>query len=181
MLGRAAERLGDSNPTPHGCEDDLLVRMTAVWLRNTTAAILQSCVATLPFFPCLLSLETGHLLSGAEPATPSRLHHSFAEDTFADLKPLLLHPAKKDFSSGQHLLLLFSCLFSSYTSKKIPLNRPGSPSGTLPRPDRLPLFCHIHRKKPPSSLPGTHEPADVSHRGEAGLDIKHQNLMTLPP
>ena len=43
MLGRAAERLGDSNPTPHGCEDDLLARMTAVWLRYTTATILQSC------------------------------------------------------------------------------------------------------------------------------------------
>ena len=43
MLGRAAERLGDSNPSPHGCEDDLLTRMTAVWLRYTTAATLQTC------------------------------------------------------------------------------------------------------------------------------------------
>ena len=53
-MGRAAERLGDSNPTPRGCEDDLLVRMTAVWLRNSTAAMLQSYVAALPFFPCFL-------------------------------------------------------------------------------------------------------------------------------
>ena len=54
-LRRAVERLGDSNLTPHGREDDLFVRMTAVWLRNTTAAILQSRVATLSFFSCLLS------------------------------------------------------------------------------------------------------------------------------
>ena len=47
-MRRAAKRLGDSNFTPHGCEDDLLVRMTVVWLRNTTAAMLQSCVR---FFP----------------------------------------------------------------------------------------------------------------------------------
>ena len=53
-MGRAAERLGDSNPTPRGHEDDLLVRMTAVWLRNSTAAMLQSYVAALPFFPCFL-------------------------------------------------------------------------------------------------------------------------------
>ena len=179
MLGRAAERLGDSNPIPHGGEDDLLVRKTAVWLRNTTAAMLQYCVAAVPFFPCLLSLETGHHLSGAEPATPNLLHLSFTEDTFTDLEPLLLHLAKKNFLEDQYLLLLFS--FSSSTSKKIPLNRPRSPSGSLPRPNRPPLLCHIHRKEPPSSLPGTHEPADISHRGEAGLDIKHQNLMTLPP
>ena len=92
--------------------------------------------------------------------------------------PFYLHLAKDSFED-QHLLLLFS--FSSSTSKKIPLNRPRSPSGSPPRPNRPPLLCHIHRKEPPSSLPGTHEPADISHRGEAGLDIKHQNLMTLPP
>ena len=126
MLGRAAERLGDSNPSPHGCEDDLLTRMTAVWLRYTTAATLQTYVVALPFFSCLLSSETGHLLSGAEPATPSLLHLSFAEDTPTDLEPLLL--LKKDSSEGQHLLLLLGCLFFSYTSKKTPLNRPGSPS-----------------------------------------------------
>ena len=55
MLGRAAERLGDSNPVPHGREDDLLARMTAVWLRYTTAATLQTYVVALPFFSCLLS------------------------------------------------------------------------------------------------------------------------------
>ena len=60
-LRKAAERLGDSNLIPHGREDDLIFRMTAVWLRNTTAAILQSYVATLPFFSCLLSSEAGHL------------------------------------------------------------------------------------------------------------------------
>ena len=41
-LRKAAERLGDSNLIPHGREDDLIFRMTAVWLRNITAAILQS-------------------------------------------------------------------------------------------------------------------------------------------
>ena len=49
----------DTNLTPRGCDDDLFVRETAVWLRNPTAAILQSSMAALPFFPCLLSSKTG--------------------------------------------------------------------------------------------------------------------------
>ena len=49
------KRLGDTILIPHGREDDLLARMTAVWLRYTTAATLQTYVVALPFFSCLLS------------------------------------------------------------------------------------------------------------------------------
>ena len=81
-MGRAAERLGDSNPTPRGSDDDLFVRGTAVWLRNPTAAILQYSVAVLPFFPCLLSSETGeqlrflHFSRLSSPKIPKHRNHS---------------------------------------------------------------------------------------------------------
>ena len=42
QVEESCREVGDSNLTPRGCEDDLFVRLTAVWLRNSTTAILRS-------------------------------------------------------------------------------------------------------------------------------------------
>ena len=66
----AAERLGDSGPNPHGCEDDLFTRLAAVLLKNTSADITADLRDH--FTLLLLSPLSRYRTSSSFPLAPSR-------------------------------------------------------------------------------------------------------------
>ena len=73
--------MSDSNLTPRGWDDDLFVRMTAVWLRNPTTTILQHCVAAVPFSSRLLFSKTGPTApSSSSPSPISALSSSTPQE-----------------------------------------------------------------------------------------------------
>ena len=142
-------RSGDSNLTPRGCDDDLFVRMTAVWLRNTTTAILRSFVAASPFSSCLPHSETGSTTSSS-PSLEKQVSNPFL---FLPPSALTLFQlAPPDVKRPRHLFSWSSLL----EQRKI--SSPFQNRGLLPHQSpqivsRPSLFrSHVHLDTDPPTL-----------------------------